>query len=59
MLHGAMKTTLDQARGLSLAFSRTDMVGKGLQRGGAVWASLSDPRRFLREVWSGQKRCLS
>ena len=36
MLHGSMKTTLGQALGLSLAFSRTEMTGKGPQRGGPV-----------------------
>ena len=59
MLHGSMKTTLGQALGLSLAFSRTEMPGKGPQRGGSGFASLADPRRFLKEVWSGQKSCLS
>ena len=37
VLHGSMKTTLGQALGLSVAFSRTEMPGKGPQRGGPVW----------------------
>jgi hypothetical protein len=40
MPHGAMKTTLSQALGLSLAFSRTKMAGQEPEEGGVRFFKL-------------------
>jgi hypothetical protein len=54
VLHGSMKTTLGQALGLSLAFSRTEMAGKGPQRGGLLvlrlWPTDGTPLKRLGRV---------
>jgi hypothetical protein len=44
VLQGSMKTTLGQALGLSLAFSRTEMPGKGPQRGGVRFGVSGRPK---------------